>query len=436
MTPSKKHLEHLWVDSTATSLAIALCEPWRLLVVLRVAVALNLDLVVGHNVARGECRLRVDSVETELGVGSNVVVRELAEVGIVDTDNFGLFRRTQSQSRDEVHDPAEDSRHDEGVGTCGDGVGDLVAELNPVVVEPSTWDLGDTVEARDGCLGEETGHDAADDTSNGVGRKDIERLVDSDEELDLGGKVTADTSDETDRDGSGSSDVTRGGGDTDKTGDGTGAKTDGGELALEPPVEQHPSDTADGGGEVGHDASLDGTKVGGESGSTVEAEPAEPEEDCAEDDKGSVVGLVSETLGAVAASLAEVHGDGEGGSTGRDVDGRSTGEVKTAHDERPSVRVPGPACDRTVDNSQPAEKEDHDGTDLGSLGETTDGEDTSDELSSVVFSDMLSSVTYSEHALVDTEEEFGNSRRSDGWGAEDSLEAEVLQVADESGSGF
>jgi hypothetical protein len=45
------------------------------------------------------------------------------KVGIIDTDNFGLLRCSQSESRDEVHDPEDNSRHDHRVGETRGQVG-------------------------------------------------------------------------------------------------------------------------------------------------------------------------------------------------------------------------------------------------------------------------------------------------------------------------
>ena len=67
--------------------------------------------------------------------------------------------------------------HDEGVGETRDGVSDLVAELDVVVVEPATGDGGKAaVEAGDARLGEETGEDVADDTTNRVRCEDLQEL--------------------------------------------------------------------------------------------------------------------------------------------------------------------------------------------------------------------------------------------------------------------
>ena len=63
--------------------------------------------------------------------------------------------------------------HDEGVAETRDGVGDLVAELDVVVVEPAAGNVCDAVEAGDALLREEAGEDVADHTANSVRRKDL-----------------------------------------------------------------------------------------------------------------------------------------------------------------------------------------------------------------------------------------------------------------------
>ena len=92
------------------------------------------------------------------------------------------------------------------------------------------------------------------------------------------------------------------------------------------------------------------------------------------------MGLVGESFSSVSPSLAEVECDSEGSSSGRNVDGGTTGKVECTESTGPSVRSPSPACDWAVDQSQPDKVEDHDGSDSCSFGETTDGEDDSDEL--------------------------------------------------------
>ena len=77
--------------------------------------------------------------------------------------------------------------------------------------------------------------------------------------------------------------------------------------------------------------------------------------------------LVRETLGAVAATLAEVDGDGEARGPGDDVDRSSSGEVEAAEDEDPAVGVPGPVGDGVVDDGGPDEDEDHERAETTSL---------------------------------------------------------------------
>ena len=137
---------------------------------------------------------------------------------------------------------------------------------------------------------------------------------------------------------------------------------------------EHPSQAADGGSEVGHDARLHSTQVRRECGAAVESEPAEPEEHRAKHDVGRVVGLVREALSAVSTALTEVDGDCKRGGSGRDVDGSSTGEVEAAKDEGPAVGVPRPAGDGVVYDGRPDEDENHNRTKTTALSNSTDGE--------------------------------------------------------------
>ena len=207
-----------------------------------------------------------------------------------------------------------------------------------------------------------------------------ESLVDTEQELELGSEITSGTSDESDSDSGGSTDETSSGSDTDETSDSSGAESDNRPLSFKSVIPKHPGETTDRSGKVGNDTSHTGSHVCAESGSPVETEPTEPKEDCAENDIGGVVGLVGESLGSVSPSLAEVECDSEGSGTGRNVDGRTTGKVESTKSSSPTVETPSPSGDRAVDDGQPDKDEYHDGSDSRSFGETTDGEDDSDEL--------------------------------------------------------
>ena len=211
-----------------------------------------------------------------------------------------------------------------------------------------------------------------------MGSKDIEGLVDIDEVLELGGKVARDTRDKANDDGRVGTDVARRGGDTDQTRDGTRAEPDSREFTLQPPVEDHPRDTTDGSREVGDNDSLDSAEVGTESRPAVEPKPTDPEEGGTDNDECRVVGLVGETLGTVSPALTEVESDSERGSTGRNVDGGSTGIVERTELGEPAVRVPLPRSDGAVDDGDPDEEKDHDGANGRAFGEPADGNDTGD----------------------------------------------------------
>jgi hypothetical protein len=67
---------------------------------------------------------------------------------------------------------------------------------------------------------------------------------------------------------------------------------------------------------------------------------------------------------------------------------RTTSEIQSTHDERPTRRIPRPHRDRTIHDRQPTKHEQEDGSDAGSFCESSDGEYAGD---------------YGEHALVDAE---------------------------------
>lgn len=122
---------------------------------------------------------------SELSIHCDVVVGEFAHFGVVDTDDFALLVCSKSAARDEVHDPENDSGHNERIRNTGDRVGELVTKLNVVVIKPATGDGGKTVEAGDGGLSEEASADVADNTTDSVSGEDIEAVIVVEDELEL-----------------------------------------------------------------------------------------------------------------------------------------------------------------------------------------------------------------------------------------------------------
>lgn len=76
----------------------------------------------------------------------DIVVRKLAHLGVVQAHFLLLGRHAQAQAGDQVQQEQDDARHNERVREAGHAVSELVAELDPVVVEPAAGDLGEAVE--------------------------------------------------------------------------------------------------------------------------------------------------------------------------------------------------------------------------------------------------------------------------------------------------
>lgn len=73
---------------------------------------------------------------------------KLSKLSVVDSKNFGLLASTQTQARNQVHDEEDDASSTESIGETSNRVGNLVAELDPVVVDPSTGNRGVAIEVR------------------------------------------------------------------------------------------------------------------------------------------------------------------------------------------------------------------------------------------------------------------------------------------------
>jgi hypothetical protein len=135
----------------------------------------------------------------DLCLERDVVVCELAHLGVVDAEDFCFFVCAEAKARGEVHDPAYDElmaialqqtawgnkrtnglggkkthRHDEGVAEGCARVGELVGELDPVPVEPASGYHGDSIGAGDAGLGEEPSHQITDQPSHCMGGEDLQ----------------------------------------------------------------------------------------------------------------------------------------------------------------------------------------------------------------------------------------------------------------------
>ena len=107
--------------------------------------------------------------------------------------------------------------------------------------------------------------------------------------------------------------------------------------------------------------------------------------------------LVCESFRSVSATFAKVDRDSEASHTRRDMDGRSTCEIKPAKDKRPSIGVPRPAGDGVVDDGGPDEDENHNRAETTAFSDGTHGEGGGDG---------------SEHKLIDAEKNGWNAGAS------------------------
>lgn len=341
--------------------------------------------------------LSLDGVHLEVPLLLDKVVCKLSDLCLVDSEHLLLLGRSERQSRDQVHDEQDNASHSERVGDSCTAVCCLVSQLDPVVVQPTTWNRTHAIERRDVVGSEESGEEVADYTADAVLRKDIESVIDLQPVLDLRGIIASRRTDDTEHDGRPWRDVTGCRRDGDEPGNSSGTETHGGPLTLKSVIKKHPCHASDTGGQIGHDTGHDGTHVGAESRTAVKSEPAEPEEDGSEDDVCDVVGSVVEFSRAVTSSFAEHDGVGQGGGSGRDVDRGTTSKVEGAEFIKPAGRIPSPAGERVVDERAPDKDENDAGKQSTTFGSSTDGESWGDG---------------SEHALVDSVEDIRETSRA------------------------
>ena len=307
-----------------------------------------------------------------------VDVQSLFLYAAVDTDAHGLVGELEQQ---EGHHGAEDDGDDGG--------GNLYPQLVPVSVERALHSSF----AGDALCGEDAGQDGADDASHAVHAEGVERVVIAQLRLDDCHHVEAGGGgDDADAEGSGDVHAPRCGSDGDQSGDGTRADAYGGRLAVACPVDDHPGQCSGAGGKVCHEEGVGGNAVGCQSATRVEAEPSQPEEGGAHEDKGHVVGCHGVSRTVVAAS-ADEQCHHQGGDAGIDVHDGAAGKVDGAHLLQEAA-APYPVCHGDVDQDAPQEGEQQEAGELDALGKSAQDECRRDD---------------GEHALEEHEQQFGDA---------------------------
>lgn len=110
---------------------------------------------------------------------------KLANLGVVNAQDFGFFTRTQVETRDQVHDEQDDTCPDEGVRSSGERIRKLVPDLDPVLVDPSSVNLSDPVQSRNIVRCEEGRAYVANKTAHTVDCENVEGVVDTKDEFQL-----------------------------------------------------------------------------------------------------------------------------------------------------------------------------------------------------------------------------------------------------------
>lgn len=242
----------------------------------------------------------------------------------------------------------------------------------------------------------------------------IHRVINFNPVLDLGRKVGNDAGDNTEYNGSPRSDEARGGSGGDKARNETRAPADHRPLARKAPIKKNPGHGAEHTSEVGVPAGHGSTKVGTEGRTTVESEPAEPQEDSAKGDERNVVR--AEVEHHLLLATAENHRVGKRRHTRNDLDGSAAGVVENAPAEGPTARSPNPTCDRAVDECGPDEGEDEERHEAATLSDSACNNGGGDG---------------AELHLVEGEEKVGDECRAGTGHSESVHETEFPEVADE-----
>lgn len=253
----------------------------------------------------------------------DVIVGKLSELVVIHTEELGFLRGTELETWDSVDGVADDAGDNKGVGGAGEDVGELDAELLPVSVEPSSCDLHvDTIHADNVISTEDSVKDEADHAGDAVLREHIHSIVNAEVVLDLGSVVANNTRADTEDDRSPWWDETGSRGSSNETRNQTGTETDHRPLLSKTEIEKSPGNGRHDGGQVGVPASHNSTKVGAESGSTVESQPSEPKQNGTESDERDVVR--TEVEHHLFLTLSENERVGQGANSRCDFDWSTT----------------------------------------------------------------------------------------------------------------
>ena len=253
-----------------------------------------------------------------------LLVEELVQV---QANHLGFLADTQAETGNVLEDEKQNAGDDKAVGGDGSNLSELLADLDAITVD-STSCQSSTIERRDGLVSEAASEERSDHAADAMELEHVQSFVDTKPLVQILKRRTDDCSQEANDCREPERDVTGGRSDADKTSDGALASANHGELALGADVVDHdPANGASGSSNIGVEGGIHGADGAVESGATVEAEPTEPDQDGAKEDKRSVMRLAVRALAGVLA-LAEDESISKTSPTGRNVDRPATSKVK------------------------------------------------------------------------------------------------------------
>ena len=241
-------------------------------------------------------------------------------------------------------------------------------------------ELGASSLTTDIFVGKDTKKDRTECTSHTVDTPDVKGVVPLEHVLEFTTEVTEATREEADEEGGPWAHKAGSWGDGGETGDGTDTHADKGWLAVLVPVNEGPDGEGSGGGNLSVNSGKGGTITRGESRATVESEPAEPEECCAESDEGDVVRCVVDLLltDDVLTGTKVVNG-GEGGEASSGVNDDTSGKVLDTPDTKPALWAPDGMAKWAVDDDEPDGDEGEVWSEEDAVGESSGHEGWSDD---------------------------------------------------------
>src|SRR3974390_2070511 len=233
-----------------------------------------------------------------------------------EVQTFALHFAGDAQSDDRIDDLQQDQR-DYGVVHDHDGYAlDLVDHLARVAFDQAggATILGDR---------EHAGQQCADHATYALDAKAVERVVRTEDPLEArGAPVAENAGGDADHHRTDGADIARGRGDGDEAGDGARADADDGGFAACNPLNQHPGESRDRSCDLGHGHRHARLHAGGDGGSGVETEPANPQQRGADEGEHHVVRR------ADFFAFAEHDGAHQTGNARIDMHDRTASEVE------------------------------------------------------------------------------------------------------------